>query len=906
MRWLVVWVWVAVAACGREASGPADASASESAAVVPEAVPVPEIMFAGCSEVGPKSCVRERATPKSIEPVVVWLDVQRHAHVRVTIDGEETSPHSESVDGGVSLVVAADADATKIEIKGVDPAWVSTWELELQPHHEPAFRARAMKRFVDGEPEQAIADVEAQLATLTGNDRLEALIWLAAATWAVTGKVAAERLHNVAALARKLDRTHQEARALAALIHADLLPRGELLEAQDLVERLEALGQRDDEARVWAAERRARLEELAGNRAAALRGYERTTRLAARLRVAATERQAWEALSALHMRLSRWPEVEEALEQIERLAEGPNIDCRSRLAALTAIGWRRLSQRIAGQDALWPDPEFEAALALAEPGGQCPSPDDEDNLRVNLALSHLHDGDAAGALDWLEPLGEVSENLKPWVREVRARAGMQLGRLEHVPSPLVVIDDPDPDDRWNALVRHAEFLATIGAHAAELEAWEQAEVLVNTSAAGLDISVGRERFVAGRRASAEGLVGALVEAGRVDEALCRARLARSRALRMLDLAAALDRTDTRARRAWMVERGRFVALRDSLRQEAAEDRKFSGAQRERRRARRIEAEADANLALDRAARALQRQRVESCDALAQGEDGLVRILVFPNGLEWLLFVADSEGVDVVRLTALPGESGRPFPGQVEERIARASRIQVLLTGDAWREPVATWRLGSGVLLDQAPLEYALDLAPRSLPPLESRAVVVADPSQDLVLARDEAREVVDRLQDKGWHVEHLSGRAASLDAFTEAVAGADILHYAGHGESRGDAGWQAALLLAEDARLEVTDILALRSVPSQVVLTGCETGNPDAATLEGGMSLGRAFVLAGAHAALVADGKVADWVARAVGERVYAGIATTTWDLADSLRVVQLELRDAKEAGWAHFRVVVP
>ena len=885
----------AVAACGSQ-EAPAVAETSSA-----PAAPVPAVMFAGCSEVGPRLCVRDGAAP-----LVVWLDIQRHAELRVAVDGEVVHPESSPVDGGLRLVIEADAEASRLEIDGLQPTWTSAWVLELRPHQQPPEVAAAMKRLRGGEPDAAVEWLEAELPSLSPDDRLDALGWLAAAAWVTTGRISPEREHAVVELARELGQTHREAQSLATLIVAWLLPRGELLEAQARLERLDALAEHDDQAKVWAADRRARLADVAGDSAAALRGFEATTRHAARLGAVKTELEAWKALSALHMRVSRWPEVDVALARIERLADDPSIDCRNRMAALTAIGWRRLRQRAAGLDAPWPDPEFEAALALAEPGGRCPNPDAEDNLRINLALSNLHDGDPAGALLWLEPLDDVREDLEPWVREIRARGGMQLGRLEHVPSPLVVIDDPNPDDQWNALVRQAEFLSTIGAHAAVLEAWSRAEALVEGGAAELDVSAGREHFVAGRRASAEGLVDALVKAGRTEEAMCRGRLARNRALRMLDLAAALDRSDAKARTAWMAQRARFVALRRQLREAAVEDRKFSRAQRERRRARRLEARADANAALDAAARALRRERVESCEALAPVAQGAVRLLVFPVRGSWLVFADDGERVEVVRLDALPHDPSEPSLEQLAGLVGSAQRLQVLLTGAAWSESIAAWRFGSGVLLDRGPVEYALDLVPRPPTPLGARAVVVADPSQDLALARDEAQGATSRLTAAGWEVEHLVGEAASLQALTDALAETDVLHYAGHGESRGDAGWQAALLLADDARLEVKDILALRSVPSRAVLTGCETGSPDAATLEGGMSLGRAFVLAGSDAVLVADGKVADDLARDVGEQVYADVAPGTWDMAASLRHAQLEQREAGVDGWAQFRVVVP
>lgn len=321
----------------------------------------------------------------------------------------------------------------------------------------------------------------------------------------------------------------------------------------------------------------------------------------------------------------------------------------------------------------------------------------------------------------------------------------------------------------------------------------------------------------------------------------------------------------------------------------------------------MELQAEADQALDDAAAALQRQRSESCEALAPLPESTSRVLAFPVDERWLVFATDAEGTDVVEVDGLPTEAADDGLAVLAKRTDSAARVQVLPTGSAWNTPMAQWRWGDGRLLDVAPLEYSLDLAPRPSGSRKRRAVVIADPSRDLEMAREEADFAAKALADAGWVVEDLRGVDASRERLTTALTGADLLHYAGHGQSRGDAGWDAALLLASDERLDVKDILALESVPSIVLLSGCETGAAFPGTLEGGMSLGRAFVLAGAQAALVADDEVPDALARDVGGSVYVGLGEAGWSLAAALRDVQLQARGQGHAPeWSSYRVVVP
>jgi CHAT domain-containing protein len=186
-------------------------------------------------------------------------------------------------------------------------------------------------------------------------------------------------------------------------------------------------------------------------------------------------------------------------------------------------------------------------------------------------------------------------------------------------------------------------------------------------------------------------------------------------------------------------------------------------------------------------------------------------------------------------------------------------------------------------------------------------VVVANPSEDLPEAEREATEVARRLQSAGWRVQDHAQAEASRAQLTDALAGAALLHYAGHGTHGGVDGWGAALLLHDGDRLEVSDILALPRVPDAVVLSGCDTATVELGTLAGGMNLSRAFVLAGAEWVIAAEGEVEDELARAMGEALYEGaVPTDDFDGPEALRRAQLRLRVDHPERWQAFRAVVP
>ena len=136
----------------------------------------------------------------------------------------------------------------------------------------------------------------------------------------------------------------------------------------------------------------------------------------------------------------------------------------------------------------------------------------------------------------------------------------------------------------------------------------------------------------------------------------------------------------------------------------------------------------------------------------------------------------------------------------------------------------------------------------------------------------------------------------------------DLFHYAGHGEHRGSDGWDDALLLHDHASIESADVLALSHAPRTVVLAGCDTGAVDAGLFDGGMSLGRAFLLAGSDAVVVGDREVDDAVTEAFAVALYEDSAARMLDAPEI--AVRDALRKTAASGlpidaWSGFRLLV-
>jgi CHAT domain-containing protein len=213
------------------------------------------------------------------------------------------------------------------------------------------------------------------------------------------------------------------------------------------------------------------------------------------------------------------------------------------------------------------------------------------------------------------------------------------------------------------------------------------------------------------------------------------------------------------------------------------------------------------------------------------------------------------------------------------------------------------------LLEQLPVVYGLDLPTRlSRPPAGPPvALLVAAPEGDLPEGLQESRSVAATIRGwgQGWTPKLLEGKDASAGAVHDALAGASLFEFAGHGELAGFAGWDSALLLAAGSRLTSRDVLTLR-VPAWVVLSTCEGGHSSREAPGEGIGLAQAFLLAGSQAVVAAVRPVRDSTAREFVAELHRYWKPGT-DLVQPFRQAQLSCRQKYPgADCESFRLLEP
>ena len=779
-----------VVACGGE-DPPRPAAAS----------PVPAIEVSGCADVREGACL---LSPE-VRTVSLWVDAPADIRPTVRIDGRkaEAQPSGTRADGGVHLSVDVPDGTRELALVG---QWTDDWSLPLR--WLPALDAVAQANAASGEAKVEILDAAATAAS--GLDRVRLLDQLRVEVRR-RGDVTRSRslAQQQAELAAKLGYRRFEAAARMAE-GFDALERGKLDAARGFLTAASAHANAFPIVAAEANHLAGLLHRKTGDITAAVTSLSEAERAARRHQL---HRVLPSILLAKATTLGELGRGEEATRAAAGALEAADdLPCVDRGRLVSTVGWINLildDQRLPHEP---PTPFFERALAAFAPGGACPHPVLAADVLVNLALAALAEDEPELALDHVRSIEAVPPHLRAWATEVEARVGLATGRWSLVPSLLETPRAGSPGLRWAAWQRQARARERFGLIDAAIDADARSEALLDELVESLGIDHGRELFLAGRSASAEALVRMLTHQGRIDEALCRARLARGRALHRLDRAAKLSRADAAVRERWSAAVREYAETRDRLAREAAGDWELSDAAREAAVARRRDQQRASTRALDAAFRAVgARRQALTCADLPAPVPGELLLVFFPFEAGGVMFSVREGGAEAHRL---PEARWREAVGEALAGLAMIpASVRVLSTGDTWDFPIHALEVRGRPLSELASVTYGLDLTGDPTAALSDRAVIVVDPSRNLPHAKAEAEAVREHLSASRLEIVELGGSAATRDKIIAALAEARLFHYAGHGRRGGRSGWDAALLLPEGDALSVTDILALPSVP---------------------------------------------------------------------------------------------
>lgn len=861
-------------------SGPRTSTTSE---------PEGGFLVSGCSE------WESDGTCEAEEPLNLWVESSTAAVPNVEVAGYEVGP-AVRVLGGYRFILKPTSTvglALRTSIVVDQRARLGVWRRPPKPQEAPDLLAsRTSEELLDLLPNLS---PPARLTLLARSD-----VRLAPAPGAPRDRL----IQQATLLAEALGRRMQRNVFRFSAAHSRLR-QGDLTGSEAELEAGPPPDPRDGLAQAWMAYARAQLARQRMDTTEAIRRSMELRILGERL---GHPYSIWIANQVALPLLRQGGYVERARQvEADLLDSLDNLDCRQRGSTLTNIGWSRVMAREAslGQAArvvVVAEPDETTSLlerAQAE-YGRCDG--GLYNGALNLLLDAIQRGDLERARKWQAIAHGIpsTPRLLAWDQLLDARLRLLAkspGSAEDRFATLTQEPGVEPRVLVEALLglalarvlqdKTTEAEAAIGAAADALGG------LPRGSADGIDAEAHSSRVMWWARIALD----LYARTGQAEQAFGAARQAQ------LWLASTTgngtyDQLSPEARGRRDTELQRFYAHRAAAASKRAVLWAAPGPEKAML-AREVDEEE--RLAASALNAALQDSEVRG-HLENRPPRGGVQILIHPGLDRWWAILRDNQHTLAWSVPARQDDletASEELLSAAPRDLSKYSEIQ-LVPGGAMREvDLHALPYRGKALALWAPLTYAAPRASSRVTPTPSYALLVGDGRVTLQSMR-ELDDVSSALLKRGVRVERAGQSALDQAQLARLLAGAQLLHFAGHAE-RSEEALRTGLRVRDDLWLTVADVLASPKVPTTVVLSGCDTSRDR--LQDPGWSMADAFIISGAQEVVGTSRPVAGALALEMMTRFYAVDGPAALALFEAVRGIA---SDERMLDWPAFRAIVP
>ena len=543
------------------------------------------------------------------------------------------------------------------------------------------------------------------------------------------------------------------------------------------------------------------------------------------------------------------------------------------------------------------------------------------NSYINLALAYMSLGRLDDAASWLQRINISTENLllhQQWYYQTKGEILLERG-LPH--DALAAFDKiaqlrdhkRDPYVKLRSQLGQIDANLQLKKHTEALTIWDEHISKIDEEGLLVPIHSGRELFLSQYATYTESLVSTLLKDDQIESARKVIQQTQSQLLRSVVTQDRLNFMTSSEKLAWLAALGQYETLRSDLEGLRKNLWTIPTTEKPAYEAQINKLENQVLVALDRVHDNLKLvSRSARDDQQSSVEEGVAQLTFSQTRSMWVLIVSLNN-----QFTAIT---------QPRKRFPKSNQVAKALIKEAWphlREANQLAISASGLfsnldfhqieihsqpLIAHFPIRYSFGLSNLTEPKAHGSkqdVLILGDPSGNLPNARIEAEAVFAILSaNQEQRVKLSVGSDITPTNFKASVQGTRLFHYAGHGRFDQDVPVKSELILSNESKFDVGDILSLTSAPETVILSACQTATTDTLKIYESLGLAHAFIAAGSKQVIASSRNVRDDLSYFIMNELHQKYLETK-DLARSLQFAQITAAQRfPESDWATYRLI--
>ncbi|WP_185964548.1 CHAT domain-containing protein [Aliikangiella marina] len=618
--------------------------------------------------------------------------------------------------------------------------------------------------------------------------------------------------------------------------------------------------------------------------------------------------------------------IEKAVEIRKSLLSNNLEQCKKALY-LDGLGWAKLQQADSFQNSNKAHLKesintLKQAISITE--ADCKTRDSlKVNILINLAMAYVHDQDFERAQATVERINQLKSKLsyqqKLDLQEIQGQLHLNSDKLHQALNSFNALLKYSEALKYSkstikSLVGLAQTYERLGESNAAIKHYEHASELVFNHSLTVPISSSQPNFISNLSNFSHKYVEFLYRNNRIEDALRVSRKFRANWMQDLFRFSQINSQNLNNNATWIATLKRIRQIRNDIVEHQSIIWTLPKDRIHLSDTALLEKKKELAKLFDLAVSIVNQTAIKDGVNLLAPRKNELYLFFYPTINGWLGFAQSDNEISTHLVTNQQAtnlstqELAQQWIDSFATKISQVEDLKIYPFGALKNVDFQSLNYKKDLLINHKNVHYGVDLVrPSNMQPERGDSInslIVANSLGDLKETENEATTITRFTKQVNWQSHLLKTQETQFTLVKNQLERSQHFHYAGHIFKDKNQSTQYILPLADNAYLDINDIIILKQAPRWVVLSACNSAKSSFSAIAESVGLAQAFIISGSEKVIASSRPVLDEQANVLMTKFYKKWISSG-DFSASFRKTQIELiKEDPEADWLAFRIL--